>query len=227
MESELLTSVKGRLRKPSAKALAAAGGMSSSSGVIQVSSGVNQKSILSLQFAVAETVVNDEELPFEEGVDARPEGITIETVALSDWRNKGFHQRKISLLPEVLETTGSEGGGSDEVVMTTPKNELDMMIESSSHSEDSLGGATTNITKGAQQSEVKRKRGRPFKGQEKPIEERLMIETSKIRRLIDDVMRKGSMDSSCDFLVRLRNVAAELDTVLATMPSKFLQPEEE
>jgi hypothetical protein len=101
----------------------------------------------------------------------------------------------------VAETTGSEAGGSEELM--SPKQALADEPDMDPHSEE-------------QQVEVKRKRGRPFKGQEKPIEERLMIETCKIRRLIDDVIRKG--DSS-EFFTRLRKIASDLDSVMTLMPS--------
>ena len=84
----------------------------------------------------------------------------------------------------------------------------DSQSESSRH-EDGTRTSMASPTGG----EVKRKRGRPFKGQEKPIEERLMIETTKIRRLIDDIMRKGSVES--EFCLRLRNIARDLDEVMA------------
>lgn len=218
-DQEVVVSVKGRLRKPSAKALAAAEATSTSSGTLPLvltpsRSSSRRQPVLSLQFAVAESVVNDEE---ELVLDAREEAVTIETVSVSEWRARGFakpiapKKQQVIVEPEqvpmtVAETTGSEAGGSDE--LQSPKQAPAEEPDMDTHSEDSAAVRQ-------QQVEVKRKRGRPFKGQEKPIEERLMVETSKIRRLIDDVIRKG--DSS-EFFTRLRKIASDLDSVMALMP---------
>jgi len=206
-------SLKGRLRKPSAKALAAAESVSAPSGSQPVtpsrsSTRQQRQSVLSFQFAVAESVVNDDEE--DNQLDAREKAITIETIPMNEWRSKGF-MRAVGRIPvaaepepvhvSVAETTGSEAGGSEELM--SPKQALADEPDMDPHSEE-------------QQVEVKRKRGRPFKGQEKPIEERLMIETCKIRRLIDDVIRKG--DSS-EFFTRLRKIASDLDSVITLMPS--------
>ena len=253
---ELLpTSNKGRLRKPSAKALAAAEAVIPAiSGIVKVPTPPaaaaavttetphhHRRPILSLQYAVAETVVNDEELPFEDGVDARPDGITIESIGLADWRTRGFiTRRKKSWVPPApieLPAAAAETSGSSSDHGSSPKHEEPMDSSPTHSSEDS------KVVSGHHQpAEVKRKRGRPFKGQEKPIEERLMIETSKIRRLIDDVIRKGDNSTAgAEFFLRLRNIASDLDSVMALMPpstggpskeedhedNNFLQPEEE
>ena len=85
--------------------------------------------------------------------------------------------------------------------------------EGQAEDEEESSEATLAATSPCAGGEVKRKRGRPFKGQEKPVEERLMIETCKIRRLIDDIMRKGNGESQ--LCLRLKNIARDLDEVLA------------
>jgi hypothetical protein len=242
--ADLVYTVKGRMRKPSAKALAAAES-SSSSGIVQVSSSSSpsrsgssgSRRMLSLQYAVAETVVNDDEVdPELHWVDARDEAITIEMVSVGEWRTKGFGKHivaKISappsqsvkkqtplmvpdnVVPVKPETVGVDGPPLSEGILSPKQMHADEPDLMDSHSEDSLSRQPHQI------SEIKRKRGRPFKGQEKPIEERLLIETTKIRRLIDDVIRKG--DSS-EFYMRLRQVVADLDSVINLMPQKDEQP---
>jgi hypothetical protein len=87
----------------------------------------------------------------------------------------------------------------------------DIMMEDQSDSDSESRQGGVSLISPSSAGGVKRKRGRPFKGQEKPIEERLMMETAKIRRLLEDVMRKGAESELC---LKLRNVAREIDEVL-------------
>lgn len=224
MEAEdMYQTLKGRLRRPSAKALAS--NLKSPEPVL-----VAVKSVLSLQSGVAEIVMNDDELA-EEPIEARPEAVTVETVMAADWREKGFEEKR-------PKTPRRSAVKREPKISTTPKLELDQdlivakteekpllvpvepvpFIEPVGEHDDDDSQSETSVRPdgsmpGASPTEVKRKRGRPFKGQEKPVEERLMIETSKIRRLIDDIMRKGTAES--ELCLRLRNIAKDLDEVMS------------
>ena len=216
---ESMASIKGRLRKPSAKAMAAA---ETTGGVVAVSprpsssttSPVVRRSILSLQYAVAETVVNDEEVP-EDHILARDESITIEMIGLAEWKAKRrARKQSVSMIDTNLPPTPPKVEEGGPVALISPSSAGDVTTDVSPvHVEDGdmLGDSHSEDSSHKVQPEVKRKRGRPFKGQEKPIEERLMIETSKIRRLIDDVIRKGGDN---EFFIRLRKIASDLDEVL-------------
>ena len=220
--------IKGRLRKPSAKALAAAesvGGVvvSSPREISKPASTRTQRSILSLQYAVAETVVNDEE-EIDESSAARDEAVTIEMVPATEWkgRKRPAKQRQQPVIntSQEMKLIESDIGGVN--VVSPTGGELTTDASPVAHNGDELIGDSNSedsarlMAEDKQQVEVKRKRGRPFKGQEKPIEERLMVETSKIRRLIDDVIRKGG---DGEFFIRLRRIASDLDDVLQIMPN--------
>jgi hypothetical protein len=224
---DMYQSLKGRLRRPSAKALAAAVKPESISAATEPVAVVKAPptSVLSLQSGVAEMVMNDEELP-EEPIEARPDAVTLETVAAAEWRQKGFAktpvrrpssrrtEQKISTpkaAPTKLEIAADE---PKLVEAKTEESGERLQDDSESDSETTVSVRPDGSVPGAASpTEVKRKRGRPFKGQEKPVEERLMIETCKIRRLIDDIMRKGTAES--ELCLRLRNIAKELDEVMS------------
>lgn len=233
-EAAIAATIKGRLRKPSAKALAAAESTVAAGVVVSTSretkvapsSSKAQKSVLSLQYAVAETVVNDEE-EIDESSAARVEAVTIETIPVNEWKSRKRHavkrqqptidtSQEMKLIESDKRVTVMSPAGGDITTDASPSqgaHNPDELI-GDTNSEDSARMMTSIEDK--HQPEVKRKRGRPFKGQEKPIEERLMVETSKIRRLIDDVIRKGG---DGEFFIRLRKIASDLDDVLQIMPN--------
>jgi len=94
-------------------------------------------------------------------------------------------------------------------VITVPE---DTGVAGSTAGDDYIGSGTGQTIPG---DSVKRKRGRPFKGQEKPIEERLLIETSKIRRLIEDILRKTS-GGSIEFCNKLKKIVTDIDDVMSS-----------
>lgn len=231
-DAAIAATIKGRLRKPSAKALAAADSavgvtVSTPREVSRVAPQPSrtQKSILSLQYAVAETVVNDEE-EIDESSAARKEAVTIEMISANEWkgrkRNVVKRQQPIINTSHEMKLSDSENRGANVMSPTGGEITTDASPSLVAHNADELIGDSNSedsarlLMEDKQQPEVKRKRGRPFKGQEKPIEERLMVETSKIRRLIDDVIRKGG---DGEFFVRLRKIASDLDDVLQIMPN--------
>jgi hypothetical protein len=162
--------------------------------------------------------VNDEEVP-EDHILARDESITIEMIGLAEWKAKRrARKQSVSMIDTNLPPTPPKAEEGGTVALISPSSAGDVTTDVSPvHVEDAdmLGDSHSEDSSHKVQPEVKRKRGRPFKGQEKPIEERLMIETSKIRRLIDDVIRKGGDN---EFFIRLRKIASDLDEVLESGP---------
>jgi hypothetical protein len=239
-EEDMYLSVKSRLRKPSAKLLANTEPGVLKSPPSPVS---NRASLLVLQSAVAESSVaeSDEylvevrEFPVTiESVDAndwRQHGWSAKQVKGSRSKQSSTpNSRKPTRV--VLARRGSmkdesSTQGSSEALVDSPKiEEIKQSVETVKPTLDtellpvaeddsvSDAGSRNDEMRASSPAEgVKRKRGRPFKGQEKPIEERLMIETSKIRRLIDDIMRKGNNDSA--FCLRLRTIISDLDEAMA------------
>ncbi len=201
-------SSKGRLRRPSAKILANASPPTAAAAPVSW-----KQAHLVLQSGVAEVVMNDAEA--DHFLEPRPAPITVDL-----WSSK-----KSVFLPKEpkppSETTVSSPvlgvSSKDELVLeekllVLPEPPDDGGSFESVAGDDLAQSGSTNPTS-TSPNEVKRKRGRPFKGQEKPIEERLLIETSKIRRLIDDILRKGPKESS-EFCNRLRTIANDLDDVM-------------
>lgn len=51
-----------------------------------------------------------------------------------------------------------------------------------------------------------------------------MIETTKIRRLIDDILRKSAKDTTAEFCLKLRNIARDIDEAMRSFPSPTFGP---
>ena len=262
-QHDMYQSLKGRLRKPSAKMLesitspekspSAAGSVVAAPTpkptVIPTAAPLKPR-YLALQSGVAEVVFSDPTEPSE--VEARDSAVTVESVPTNEWHLYGWvWQEKLRVTkaarraPVARKTTESTTSGASPVAKkssTRPKPSVkldeplveekdefidnlatdDQSIVAKSETNENIGDDDSQSDSGSPEESrlaspaeggVKRKRGRPFKGQEKPIEERLMIETTKIRRLIDDIMRKGNADS--EYCLRLRNIARDLDEVMA------------
>jgi 8-oxo-dGTP diphosphatase len=154
---------------------------------------------LSLQCAVAEVVMNADDADLV--INPRSSPVLIEKIATSVWRT-----RRQSLTPKrkISEEVKEELPAAPSVV-SEDKHDVDL--------DQSLGGDAG--------AESKRKRGRPFKGQEKPIEERLLMETSKIRRLIEDVLRKNPASLMCS---KLRQIVADIDSVIMEHEQLRMRP---
>lgn len=221
-------SLKGRLRRPSAK-------MESSPEVLKSGDKFEvlklekhppqtNQPVVSLQVAVAEVVINEEAFSH---IAARPSPVTLEAVPAADWKSLGRlwqgppakrpppkrrstpREKKIFLL---LDEKMEEKEEVDGMMVEGEVEVADHLLPSPvSESDSEMSGKMFGVSS---PNGVKRKRGRPFKGQEKPVEERLMIETSKIRRLIDDILRKGGESHTAEFCLKLRNVARDIDEAM-------------
>ena len=240
-DEDMYLSVKSRLRRPSAKLLANQFITEQPTTVVKSPpSPISVRAImLVLQSAVAESCFAESEEYF---VEARDSPITIESVDANDWRLRGWATKQVRNKVKPSTPSSKKPGrvvaprrASREELQSVMKGPSDTVVKSEEVKEfvevekpmidteflpvvedDSVsdsGSRNDEIRVSSPTEGVKRKRGRPFKGQEKPIEERLMIETSKIRRLIDDIMRKGNNDSA--FCLRLRSIISDLDEAMA------------
>lgn len=235
-ESGMYASLKARFRRPSAKKVLSSSMVpspstpTSQSCSSQITTPTNLRKIsatLSVQSAVAETVVDSADAELA----ARTELLTVEETPLTLWKLHGFNWdlgKRKTLVAQKLDKTEENEDVGEETTAAIPQVELSLAppppasehhvkeLEVVEDQEEASSGSRSEET-GFFSSPVevnnKRKRGRPFKGQEKPAEERLVIETCKIRRLIDDILRKGNAESQ--LCLRLKNIARELDEVLA------------
>ena len=206
-------SLKGRVRRPSAKVLEKE--VVYTPAVVTVQPSVQH--VVSLQIGVAEVMIDEEGHVMDSG-RSFPE--TIETVLSSDWK---LHGR----------TEKPKSGRPRKKVIAVPKEEMLVEpmpvaepVQEEEHKEENKEEEIMSDSESAKitspfDGQGKRKRGRPFKGQEKPVEERLLIETSKIRRLIDDILRKSGDHSThtTDFCLKLRNVARDIDDAMIHFPT--------
>jgi hypothetical protein len=156
---------------------------------------------LVLQSAVAEVVMNDSES--EMWLEARPGPYNVSMF------KKVIKEEKPVVAAVVMEETKVEDDGTGSVDSSTAHTHDDGVNESSM---------------ALSSPEVKRKRGRPFKGQEKPIADRVMIETSKLRRLLDDMLRKTT--ESAEFCIKLRTITRDLDELMTTAPVSMAAAED-
>jgi len=239
----MYATLKSRLRRPSAKLLLSPSGApltpSTNSGSPPSR---RQPATLSLQAAVAETLLSEDSadgLPartcsvtletaplnqwklhgFSWDLGRRScssklkKSTKIPPVEQENLANSSSKVEEAAPVPDTITTLKKEEEEAPLVPTPPPLISPLSLPEGQAEDEEESSEATLAATSPCAGGEVKRKRGRPFKGQEKPVEERLMIETCKIRRLIDDIMRKGNGESQ--LCLRLKNIARDLDEVLA------------
>lgn len=231
----MYASLKARFRRPSAKKVLSSSmvvpstptSVSFSSQITTPTNLRRDSATLSVQSAVAETVVDSADAELA----ARTELLTVEETPLTLWKLHGFNWdlgiRK-TLVAQKLDKTEEIEDAVEETTTAIPQAELSLaptppaseqhvkeqdVIEDPEEASSGSRSEETGFFSSPVEVNNKRKRGRPFKGQEKPAEERLVIETCKIRRLIDDILRKGNAESK--LCLRLKNIARELDEVLA------------
>ena len=228
-EEPMYQSLKGRVRRPSAKLMSDVSVPVEKQRVKQqqqLEQPVVRIPIVSLQVAVAEVVIEEDGEHYGEG---RVYPITLETVPSNEWRQFGRRWNKRSSgrprkLPDQIQPVEQEQPQQKEEIKDEELFEQ-QQVEEVVTDEVCDPGDDSESEKllSSPNNEVKRKRGRPFKGQEKPVEERLLIETSKIRRLIDDILRKSDSTHTAEFCLKLRNVARDLDDAMLMQHHKIEQ----
>ena len=226
--SQMYLAVKGRKRKPSAKLLDVLQEDVVEPVIVHQSSFRLPTTVLtsgapelSLQCAVAETIMNEEDTEWILYPRASP--VLIEKIPLHVWRMSATSSRKPPAGQRSATTpkrkVASPPPQPTAAVITEEEEEDRVEAKSepifSEFKPEEIGDEKpvdeTTVSSDHLLAESKRKRGRPFKGQEKPIEERLLMETSKIRRLIEDILRKNSSNTMC---LKLRQIVNDLDSVL-------------
>jgi len=204
--TQMYMAVKGRKRKPSAKLLDVLQEDTEPRIIAPPITGFPE---LSLECAVAETVMNATDAGWM--INPRSSPVLIEKIAAHVWRMSGVKKRQSTTPRRKISSPAS----LEEIVKPEPT-----AAEDETKVEEPLVPGTVDEKQeisvlddhAAETAESKRKRGRPFKGQEKPIEERLLMETAKIRRLIEDVLRKNSAASP--MCLKLRQIVQDIDSVM-------------